>query len=223
MSASLKINVTPAIYLRDPEETDLGRRIVVVGVDLILSDGYESFTFKKLAEQLNSTEASIYRYFESKQHLLMYIFYRYWEGMKINLNIELQKIESGKERLKRLVKFITMPQWHVKDRLIDEQKLVELAQTENIRIHLFNQVDAYNKNGMYIAYKNFVQQLADEILAYKSHYAYAQSLASVLLNSAINQLYYANHLPSLTNIRKGEKAKNELRGFLEHFLFASLK
>jgi AcrR family transcriptional regulator len=223
MSATLKINVSPTIFLRDPEETDLGRRIVVEGVDRMLKDGYESFTFKKLAEHLHSTEASIYRYFESKQHLLMYIFYRYWEGMKINLQIELQKIEGSKDRLKRMVKFICMPQWYVKDRLIDEEKLVELAQTESIRIYMFNQVDHYNKDGMFVAYKAFVQLISDEIVKYKSHYTYAHSLASVLLNSAVNQLYYANHLPSLTDIRKGEKAKNELRSFLEHFLFASLK
>jgi AcrR family transcriptional regulator len=223
MSATLKINVSPALFLRDPEDTDLGRRIVVVGVERIVSEGYETFTFKKLAEHLNSTEASIYRYFESKQHLLMYIFYRYWEGMKVNLTIDLQKAEGGKERLKRVVKFICMPQWHVKDQMIDELQLMELAQSESSRIYIFNQVDEYNKNGMYLAYKSLVELIANEIISYKNHYTYAHSLASVLLNSVVNQLYYANHLPSLTDIRKGEKARNELRSFLEHFLFASLK
>ena len=33
----------------------------------------EEFTFRKLAQKINTTEASVYRYFENKHRLLIYI------------------------------------------------------------------------------------------------------------------------------------------------------
>lgn len=40
---------------------------------MIYKTGYEAFTFKKLAEDIGTTEAGIYRYFENKYKLLVYL------------------------------------------------------------------------------------------------------------------------------------------------------
>ena len=61
------------LFLRDPEQSELGRRIIRQGIILISEVGLEETTFRKLAERMGTKEASIYRYFENKHRLLVYL------------------------------------------------------------------------------------------------------------------------------------------------------
>ncbi|MBL7759004.1 MAG: helix-turn-helix transcriptional regulator, partial [Chitinophagaceae bacterium] len=54
------------LFLRDPEQSVLGRSIIQHSINMIHKVGFEDFTFKKLAQEIGTTEASIYRYFENK-------------------------------------------------------------------------------------------------------------------------------------------------------------
>jgi AcrR family transcriptional regulator len=65
-------------YLKNPVNGELGQKIVRGGLEMMESSGFEHFTFKKLAEKIGTTEASIYRYFESKHKLLIYLTSWYW-------------------------------------------------------------------------------------------------------------------------------------------------
>ena len=66
MVLQLQIKMNEKLFVRNPEQTELGRKIIQFGIQLIQENGFESFTFKKLAEEIGSTEAGIYRYFENK-------------------------------------------------------------------------------------------------------------------------------------------------------------
>ena len=77
----MQVNIHNGLYLRDPKETTLGQSILKHSIILIDELGFEHFTFKKLAAKINSTEASIYRYFENKHLLLVYLSNWYWEYM----------------------------------------------------------------------------------------------------------------------------------------------
>ena len=72
---NLQINIAidSNLYFKDPESSNLGRRIVEHGIVMIHELGYESFTFKKLGIRIHSNESSIYRYFESKHAFLIYL------------------------------------------------------------------------------------------------------------------------------------------------------
>ncbi|MEM8909339.1 MAG: TetR family transcriptional regulator, partial [Bacteroidota bacterium] len=69
MAVGIKISLNERLYLRDPQETALGQKIIKHSILLIDEIGFEAFNFKKLAQQMDSTEASVYRYFENKHHL----------------------------------------------------------------------------------------------------------------------------------------------------------
>lgn len=71
--STLKISVNPNVYLKNPESSELGKRIVSQGILLIDKLGFDDFTFRKLGEKIQSPEASVYRYFESKYKFLIYI------------------------------------------------------------------------------------------------------------------------------------------------------
>ena len=82
MEFYIKINATEELAHRDPEDTTLGRNIIRKGLILMYELGFEQFTFKKLAAEINTTEASIYRYFENKHRLLVYLINWYWSYLE---------------------------------------------------------------------------------------------------------------------------------------------
>ena len=50
MQLNLRIQMNESLYLRDPESTELGQRIILNSIELINELGFEGFTFKKLGE-----------------------------------------------------------------------------------------------------------------------------------------------------------------------------
>ena len=60
------IDVCTSIYLRNPLDTTLGKNILKHAIILMDKIGFDEFNFKKLAKEMGSTEASVYRYFENK-------------------------------------------------------------------------------------------------------------------------------------------------------------
>ena len=55
----ISLEINPSLFLRDPQQTELGRRILQQAILLIDELGLEQFTFRKLAERIESTEASV--------------------------------------------------------------------------------------------------------------------------------------------------------------------
>jgi len=80
------------LYLRDPQNINLGKRIIQYSIILIDEIGFEAFNFKKLAKRIKSTEASVYRYFENKHKLLVYLLCWYWEWMKFRIDFNTMNI-----------------------------------------------------------------------------------------------------------------------------------
>jgi AcrR family transcriptional regulator len=69
----LSIRMDDKLYIKDPISSELGKKILRKSIELIDSVGMEGFTFKKVAMELGTTESSIYRYFENKHKILLYL------------------------------------------------------------------------------------------------------------------------------------------------------
>ena len=76
--SNIIINVNEKLYVKNPETSELGKKIIEKSIILVDEIGFENFTFKKLGEQIGSNESSIYRYFESKHKLMLYLSSWYW-------------------------------------------------------------------------------------------------------------------------------------------------
>ena len=87
----LSIKINDRIFLKDPESSDLGKKIISGGIDLIDEIGFEAFTFRKLGAAIKSPEASIYRYFENKHKLLVYLSSWYWNWTEYRLVFRVAK------------------------------------------------------------------------------------------------------------------------------------
>ena len=207
LMSSLHIQVNERVYLKDPNSTSLGKKIVEGSIDLIDELGFESFTFGKLAKHIKSTEASIYRYFESKHNVLVYISLWYWAWMTYKLTFGIANIKKPEDKLKTAIKLLTEPV--EKDNSfthINEVKLNRIVIGESAKIYLNKNVDKENSEGFFIPYKELVQQIADIILEINPEYKYPHMLISTIIEGAHHQRFFAEHLPRLTDVVEGEDA-----------------
>lgn len=199
----LQLKISEKIFLRDPQETELGRKIISASIALIDELGIEAFTFKKLSSKIDSTEASIYRYFENKQSLLVYLIAWYWHWLEYRLVFSTNNIDDSHERLKTVIKLITEEKTY--DQLfenVDENALHRIVINESDKTYLNKNVDAYNKSGAFLAFKSLCEKIADVILEINPDYPYAHTLASTALEAAHHQIFFHDHLPRLTDHHK---------------------
>ncbi|SIT82417.1 TetR/AcrR family transcriptional regulator [Pontibacter indicus] len=220
--ANIKIKVEEKVYLKDPEGSEKGRDIVKHGILLIDELGLEAFTFKKLAERINSTEATIYRYFESKHMLLSYLISWYWNWLEYRLVFAINNISSPEERLRIAIGILSgRNENDLEFEHIDEATLQRIVVAESAKAYLTKTVDANNKEGFFLSYKRLCKRIADIILEINPEYKYPASLVSTIAESAHYQKFFALHLPSLTNIHQNGSGDPE--DFLTHLAFKAIE
>ena len=217
---NVSIQVNNNVYLKDPETSELGRRIISGSIDLIDEMGFEGFTFRKLGTAINSTEASIYRYFESKHKLLLFLISWYWGWMQYRLAFGLANIASPEERLSRAISLLTEDV--NKDgnfEHINQAKLNRIVISDSSKTYLTKQVDQENKEGLFLIYKEVVAMVSDIILEINPGYKYPHMLISTVIEAAHHQRYFAEHLPRLTDVVKGEDSITE---FSKNMVFKTI-
>jgi len=198
--SNIKIEVPAGIYLKDPESSLLGKKIIENTIILINDIGFEDFNFKKLGKQINSNESSIYRYFESKHKILIYLTSWYWSWIEYQLVIETYSIINSKDKLNKAIKVVTRTTEQDSNyRHINEVILNNIIINENSKSYLTKDVDIENKDGYFMPYKRVVHRLANIIIDYNSTYKYGLSLASTIVESSLHQQFIMVHFKSITN------------------------
>lgn len=219
MAVSIQIELNEALYLRDPQQTKLGKKLIQHSITLIDRIGFEKFTFKKLAEEIESTEASIYRYFENKHKLLVYLVSWYWEWVKFQIDFQTMNLEDPRLKLQKILSVIVeSSKANPLIEHIDERVLHRIVVAESSKVYHTKDVDKENKEGYFHNYKALCATIAMVILEINPDFPYARTLASTLLEMANDNIYFAEHLPSLTDIRVGdERDLSEVQAMLEFF------
>ncbi len=224
MIAKLQIQLNPALYLRDPQSSELGQRIVQESILLINKIGFESFTFKKLSIQIGSTEASIYRYFENKHRLLVYLISWYWSYVEYRITFETHNISSPEEKLKIAIRLIT-EELDDDDSFpgISESELQQIVINESDKTYLTKNVDEINKEGVFRGYKSLCETIASYMSEINPEFKFPRSLSSTCLEAAHQQLFFAEHLPRLSDLKKGNDLREQNFKYVSTIIFNSLK
>ncbi|MHA8080155.1 TetR/AcrR family transcriptional regulator [Aquirufa regiilacus] len=214
MDYSLSFKVNENIYLRDPEGTELGKQIIKHAIELIHEIGFEHFTFKKLAIEMNTTEASIYRYFTNKHRLLLYILNWYWSYMEYLVVVQLEPIQDLRAKLERVVELFTH---ELPERLgqsdYNKNHLHQIVISESSKVYLVKEVKEINENEVFKPYKDLCARISELIKAYQPNYPYPHSLSTTLIETAHSQLFFSTHLPKLTDVQDLPKPS-----FVEQYL-----
>ncbi|WP_417785867.1 TetR/AcrR family transcriptional regulator [Tenacibaculum sp.] len=198
--SNLKIEIPSGIYIKDPETSDLGKRIIENSIILIGEIGFENFNFKKLGKLIGSNESSIYRYFESKHKLLVYLTSWYWGWIQYLLVIETYSISNPKEKLIKAIEVLARKA--EKDNNfshINEALLNLIVINENSKSYSTKEVDTENKEGFFKLYKEVVKRFAEIISNYNNNYKHPLTLSSTIIEGILHQQFVKSHFKSLTN------------------------
>jgi AcrR family transcriptional regulator len=223
MKLQLHIKMNEALFLRNPENSELGKNILKHSVQLIYKTGFEAFTFKKLAEDIGTTEAGIYRYFENKHKLLVYLTAWYWAWLEFQISFHTNNMNDPAEKLKRIIKLLaTTVEDDEKTSYINESLLYQIIIAEGSKAYLTKQVGEDNKQQFFKPYKDLCAVIGAIILECCPTYKYPKSLASTIIEMAHFQNFFMNNLPSLTDFGKN-KEESEIIAFLNDLVFTSLE
>ncbi|HOZ87278.1 MAG TPA: TetR/AcrR family transcriptional regulator [Bacteroidia bacterium] len=218
----IRIKMNEKLYLRNPEDSAIGRRIVGRGLVLINKLGFEEFTFKKLSNEIDTTEATIYRYFENKHRLLVYLITWYWSFLEYKVMFSLNNIHDPETRLKTVIRLlVTAPPASRESDYIAEEEAYRLIKWEGSKAYLTRNVNKDNKDRLFKPYKDLCSRIAGIIREVNPKYKYPNSLASTLLEMSHAQKFFMENLPALTDTNKPDEKKLIL--FLDDMAFSIIK
>ena len=216
---SVKIGINEKIFVKDPESSDLGKRIIEKSILMINEMGFESFTFKKLGSEIGSNESSIYRYFENKHKLLLYLTSWYWGWLEYQLVFATNSIAIPAEKLTKAIEIMTRAtQEDSAFSHINEVLLNKIVINEYSKSYLTKEVDVENKEGYFVIYKRLVNRISEMIQGVNLNYKYPSSLASTVLEGSLHQHFLKDHFSSLTDCHK----KDDTTKYFLQLVFSSL-
>ncbi|MEN9928961.1 MAG: hypothetical protein RLZZ231_882 [Bacteroidota bacterium] len=198
--SNISIAVNDKLYVKNPETSELGKKIIEQSILLIDEIGFETFTFKKLGEKINSNESSIYRYFESKHKLMLYLSSWYWGWIEYKLVFATSNVTDPMAKLKKAITVVTEKVEDDQNTLhINESILNKIIIKEFTKTLLTKEVDEENKTGFFLVYKRIINRIIEIIIEVKPDYAFAKSLASSIVEGALHQHFLKDHLKTITN------------------------
>ncbi len=198
--AKVALTINDTLFMKDPNSSSLGTRIIKEGISLLDEVGFEQFTFKKLALRIETTEASVYRYFESKHQFLLYLINWYWGMIEYRLAFETANISDAKVKLKKAIHLLTsIPDPEVEMVFDAEVKLKRVVINEASKVYFTKEVDKENEHGAYAVYKSIVSKVVEILEEINPNYPYGAMLVTTIIESSNQQRFFGEHLPRLTN------------------------
>ena len=217
----IKLPINEKLYLKDPQSSEIGNKILNESIELINEIGFEKFTFKKLAIKISTTEASIYRYFESKHKLLLYLINWYWSCIATRLLFETSNIQDSTLRLQKAIHVLTaLPNPEKEHVLPNEIALKEVVINEASKVFLTKDVDNENKDGVFSVYKTVVNNVVEMIQAINPEYPFPNMLITTVIEGSNQQRFFAQHLPKLTNSSQSSDLVEE---FYQDMIFKAIQ
>ncbi len=222
MNIEFNPSLNNKLFLKNPLSTDLGKKIIKESITLIGSIGYEQFTFKKLAVETETTEATIYRYFVNKHKLLIYLVSWYWAYLEFQIVIQLNNITAPANKIKKIIDILVWEDnLEINFGAFDHQALYFIAIAEGNKTYLSKDVDENNKDLLYKPFKDLSGRIAEVFLEYNPAYKFPNTLASSVIDLSHLQYFFMHHLPRLSDFSKKKRPK-DIEAFLEDLVFKTL-
>jgi len=211
---NISVDIHESIYLKDPLSSSLGKKIIENAIVMIEDLGFEVFTFKKLAYKIESSEASIYRYFENKYNLLAYLVSWYWDFMHFMVLMDLRNLLDPKEKLIKAINTLVKSLHSDAVPVYIDHLLLHKVVVENAsRVYHHKNVDKLSMDGYFQNYSKLITTLSEIILEVSKEFKYPIALATNIIEQSLNNEYYLEHLPDLTD--KHSEIKNNREATIE--------
>ena len=116
---------------------------------LIDEIGFKQFTFRKLAQRLESTEGSLYRYFKNKHRLLVYLVSWHRACLRCQIRFHTHNVPDAGQRLRLILSTLTRAHQDAPPTTeLDEAALHRIVMHEVFKAYLTRDVDDDNREGL---------------------------------------------------------------------------
>ncbi len=204
MELRLQILLPETLSHRNPELTELGKKIIKHSVELLYEGGFDAFNFKKLASVIGTTEAGIYRYFENKHQLLMYLTAWYWSWLEYQIQFQTNHMSDPVKKLETVLRFLSSD---IHDDLntnhINETLMHHIVTRESVKT--YGDADAASKQVHFKPYVDLCLSIEKIILSCQPKYTYPKSLATTIVKMSHYHHFVRHSLPSLADKKKGQQ------------------
>jgi AcrR family transcriptional regulator len=217
--SNFKITINDKLFVKDPETSELGKKIIKHSILLIDEIGFDHFTFKKLGTRIGSNESSLYRYFENKHKLMIYLSSWYWSWIEYKLVFATTNVTDPLEKLRKAITIVTekidddLSTVHINESILNKIIIVEFSKTLHSK-----EIDEDNKEGFFLVYKRIINRIVEIVNEVNPDYIYAKSLVSTIVAGSLHQHFLKEHLETITDCNKNTTSTLIYLNFIEHIL-----
>jgi len=215
-----KVDVNEDIFLKDPFSSDLGKEIISKSIEMMIDLGFENFTFKKLSTKIGCTESAVYRYFENKHKLLLYLTSWYWGYLQQNLIFGTANMFDSRKKLEIAIRILVQGPIFTQNDFIDPLALRRLLTDEATKAIMTKDVDEEYQKGFFDHYHKLGERIAQIILEINPRFQYPKTLVSTVMESSLMQSFYSRHLPGLTEHQQGDERRID---FFNQLVFKTIE
>jgi AcrR family transcriptional regulator len=200
----VSIKIDESLFNKEPTSSDIGLSIIRKSVDLLHSEGLESFTFKKLALTLGSTESTIYRYFINKHQLMMYLASWYWSLLEWKVVFATANMELPSAMMDKALKVLANPVDESSMEFFDEKKLRDIVISYGFNSVEIKNLKKKDRIGYFLAYSNLSSRFEEIIILHNKNFKNPKAMATTLIETSNFQLLLKLRLPELTDEHASE-------------------
>ena len=154
---------------------------------------------------------------------MVYLVSWYWAWLGFQIRFHPHNVPDPRARLRLTLGILTRA--HRDDPTtadLDEAALYRIVVHEASKSYLTRDVDGDNQEGLFREHKRLVAGIAAVVSEINPSYPYPHALISTALEAARKQLFFSQHLPSLTDARAADSVEQNIYTFLEGLIFGVL-
>lgn len=215
MNLHFQVHIPSRMAQHDPSLSRTGLKILNTAIQMIADEGYEVFHLSRLAEKADTVESTVYRYFENKHKLLLYISGWYWAYLDFSIDYESRNLNEPRQILNKAIEMMAGKDLPQNNSLIGDPQLIHrIIIMEFSKIYITQLALEDNKEGYFVYFKSFVNKIAKLLSEVMSGYKFPRSFAFLLVSGIYQQAYVAEKLPALSEF----DFKEPLDKFLSRFM-----
>ena len=169
---------------------------------------------------MSCTEASVYRYFENKHMLLVYLCSWYWDYLNYLIEIDTRNFSNPEKKLRIEIKtIVNSSSAQSPTDFIDQSKL-HIVIAEHFFKAMFNITTSVTaKENLFANYRNLNYNLTSIVKEFNPKFKYPCAMASTIIKMSIDHSYYADQICSLTEITNCIKTKKyQIEEMINYFV-----
>ncbi|MFN5207896.1 MAG: TetR/AcrR family transcriptional regulator [Bacteroidota bacterium] len=219
MKLHFQVHIPSRMAQHDPSHSRTGLKILNTAIQLIADEGYESFHLSRLAEKADTVESTVYRYFENKHKLLLYISGWYWAYLDFSIDYETREMKAPAQILNKAIEMMAGKNLPTNIDLIGDPLLIHrIMITEFSKIYITQMAQEDNKEGYFVYFKTFVNKIGNLLSAIMPGYKFPRSFAFLLVLGIYQQMHVAEKLPALSDYDQSEPLDEYISRFIKDLI-----